>query len=116
MPNYKKRNESTLVTACLQYLQTHENLGNILHCDRLNSGAVKTEGRRVRLCRRGTPDLFFIMNNGLMVWCECKVGKYNLTDDQLRFKTRIEMTSNHKYMIVRDVDDIINEFDIFKFK
>jgi len=97
--------ESQLVTSCLRYLQVCENLGKIVHCDRLNSGKVFTKHRRVTLCRAGTPDAYFIRNNGVMIWLEMKVGKNKLTAHQEEFRAKVE-NAGHFFYVIRSTQEL----------
>ncbi len=84
----KKRTESNLVTAVLRYLEVLQNLKVIGFYDRLNSGKILARrGDRVfmvRLCQTGTSDGFIALNDGSMIWWECKIGKGKQTLEDLR--------------------------------
>ena len=97
--------ESQLQTSALRYLQVCENLSQITHFDRLNSGKVFTKHRRVTLCRAGTPDAYFIRRSGQMVWIEFKVGKNKLTAEQEGFRTRVE-NAGHFYYVIRSTAEL----------
>ena len=111
----KKRTESQLTTACLQYLQCHENLGAIRWVDRLNSGYVYAKkGKsvyRVLLCRPGTSDIFFITKKGRVVWVENKSAKGKLTEDQVKFRDMIVVIPNHSYWVIRDMDVLVEKLE-----
>lgn len=107
---YKKRSESSLLTACLDYLILLENLGEITHVDRLNSGTIFNGRRKVRLCRSGTPDAFFILNNGLVVWVETKSAKGKQTDAQAAFMVKVKDVG-HLYWVIRSVGELIKNID-----
>ena len=115
----KKRNESSIVTAILNYLQVQENLGKIAFCDRMNSGKAFVgapqmarnasprgfRGRMVRLHRAGTPDIMVLLKTGVL-WLEVKTdtGKQELAQKQ--FENMVNKLPNHYYHIVRCVDDV----------
>ena len=123
-----KRREQDLLTAILNYLIVEENMGRIIHCDRLNSGKLyipytlksgKQKIRRVRLCREGTPDAYFITNKvvidnqeriGVMVWIECKTKKGKQREEQVKFEEKIKGLNNHQYWMIRDLDEFIRKY------
>lgn len=117
----KKRRESGLVTSCLGYLQNHVNLGHIWRVERLNSGSVRigggrcpfckkvSQGRNVRLCSAGTPDIMVILNNGLMVWIECKTEKGELSTEQIEFQQAVNIWENHIHITATSVDCVRKE-------
>ena len=121
---FKKRKESHLLTALLGYLQCQENLGNIVYCDRLNSGRIvfkrNNKFQSIRLCRKGTPDAFFITNEGFMVWLETKINEKQkpvedlLEDEQLIFKDMISNLNNHLYLVITKLDDLTFYLDNLK--
>jgi len=101
-----KRNESSAVTAILSFLQCLENSGKICHVDRLNSGVIYAHGRKIRLCRPGTADIYVVLNNGGIVWIEVKAGKGEQDPgSQAKFQRKMEK-AGHKYIIARSTDDI----------
>ena len=104
----KKRTESSLVSACLKYLQCLENIGHIIWCDRLNSGSAQQGKYRFRLCREGTPDMFCILNDfkGTVVWIEAKTDSGELTEGQKAWETRVESLDCHVYLVVKDIDKL----------
>jgi hypothetical protein len=102
----KPRNESSLVTAALNYLQCLENAKIITYCDRLNSGAAMVGKRRIRMCRKGTPDIMVILKNGNMLWVECKLDTGKLTLDQHKWKIMIQECEGHTHLVIRDLDGL----------
>lgn len=102
---YKKRNESSLLTACLDYLKCLENQGKISWVDRLNSGFVFMGRRRIRLCRPGTADAYFITKTGHMTWIESKFTT-ELSDKQKEFRQIVE-AAGHDYWVIRSIDDLM---------
>lgn len=106
----KKRNESSLVTAILNYLKCLENAKKIIYADRLNSGAAMVGKRRIRLCRKGTPDIMVILGEyhaGEMLWIEAKADDEPLAVDQYNWKVMIEKCPGHTHLTVRDIDGLI---------
>lgn len=109
----KRRSESTLLSAILALLQTWENSGRITHFDRLNSGKIfippykGRPGRKIRLCREGTPDAFIILKSGSVIWIETKIGSNKLSAAQEEFKTKIEKAPGHVFKIAKKIDDLI---------
>ena len=104
----KKRNESSLVTACLNWLQCQENLGNIAYVDRMNSGRISG----VRLHRAGCSDIIIILNDGRVVWCECKTEKGVIRDSQIDFEKVIQEIPNHFYIVVRSLDELVDKLKL----
>jgi len=108
----RKRTESTIVTSILKYLQIHENLGNILWCDRLNSGKFKMEGRFIRGHRAGTPDIFVILKYSsdpavpAILWVEAKTGKGRQSREQASFQRMILESKNQVYIMAKSVADV----------
>lgn len=111
MGGMKKRNESSIVTAILRYLQVQENSKKIEYVDRCNSGIVFCGNRRIRLHREGFPDILVILKNttgrSRFIFIECKIGKNQLSDGQKNFKEMVER-AGHIYIIARQLDDILN--------
>ena len=111
----KTRRESDLLRACLQYLQCLENNKTIRYVDRLNSGSIfipnqgRKGGRRIRLCRAGTPDIMVVLNDGGMVWVECKSDTGTQEDTQGEFERMISQVPGHYYLIIR-TSDMLEEF------
>lgn len=111
MAFYRKRNESSLVTSILGWLQCLENTGAIAHFERLNSGVFSgfsRSGRNVfmRGCRAGVSDLLIILKSGECVWAEAKVEKGKWEDSQQSFFKKVMNIPNHYYFIVQDTDDL----------
>ena len=100
----KKRTESNLVNACLKYLKVLENQGNILWAMRLNSGAIFTGKRMIKLSPPGTPDIVFF-NTTHLVWIECKSPTGKLSERQLRFSD-ISTKAGHKYVVIREIGEL----------
>lgn len=103
--NYSKRKESNLLTACLNYLAVLENKKEIVWVDRLNSGKIFTGKYMIRLCRKGTPDAYMLLNNGKIIFLETKFST-DLSPEQRDFKIRVEGVG-HQYWIVKNIDDLI---------
>lgn len=108
----KKRTESSILTACLEWLQVMENMGRIAWVDRLNSGELyikRPSGwQKIRLCRGGTPDAFFIQTNGKVVWIETKIEGGRLEPEQIKFKNMAE-GCGQLYWVINDTDSLRNE-------
>jgi len=111
-----RHKEQDTLTACLNLLISLENAGKIVHCDRLNSGKIfvpymrksgRRGGRMIRLCREGTPDGYFILNTGKVIWLEAKRGKAKQRYEQERFEAKISKLPNHEYWLIRDIDEFI---------
>lgn len=102
-----KRKESHLLTACLEYLQIMENSKRIVHYDRLNSGMIFNKGRKIQLCRSGTPDAFVILNGGKTLWIETKVNDAVLAENQLNFYYKISRLANHFYLLITEINQLI---------
>lgn len=106
----KKRTESQLTTACLKFLRTKENLGQIIYCDRLNSGVIFAKRgptiQKIKLCRSGTPDIYAILPTGSILWIENKVGRGKLSNEQKVFAERLSELNNHYFIVVRKVSEL----------
>ena len=120
MKRYRLRHkEQDTLTAILNFLICEENAGRIAHCDRLNSGVIyipytlksgQRRMRRVKLCREGTPDCFFVLNTGEVIWVETKSRKGEQRYEQRRFQGKIGKLPKHEYWVIRGVDDFIEKF------
>lgn len=118
---YKKRNESSLITACLWYLEHLMTDGQIKYCTRLNSGTFATWSRRkdgsmsvrrIRGCREGTPDIMVILNNGSVFWIECKMLNHHLSEVQEEFRKMImPHPEKHNYLVATDVYEVEQFFN-----
>ncbi len=114
---YRKRTESTLTNACLDYLKMLENQKLIAWVDRLNSGEIIVpahrngkgnliNARRIRLCREGTPDIYFITNKGLFIYPETKMPGNEQSTAQKAFQAMIEAVG-HRYWLIYDINVLI---------
>ena len=109
----KKHRESEILNAVLIVLRTWENSGKIAHFDRLNSGVVYIPphggrpARKIKLCRDGTPDIYIILKSGTTLWLECKSNIGKLTDDQAKFKAKMEKVPGQTYIVVKKIDDLL---------
>lgn len=103
----KKRNESSIVTSILKYMQVLENARQIRWVDRLNSGSISMGKRRIRMCRAGTPDIFAILCSGQMLWIEVKTARGVPSYAQLDWSCMVE-DCGHRYLLCRDLDQLIN--------
>jgi len=110
----RKRKESGLITAILEYLQCLENNKIISWVDRLNSGRIfipnaqlnaRRSGRSIRLCRPGTPDIYVILNNGKMLWIEGKVEDSEIQKEQFAFR-ELAYKCGHYHLFAGDVDSV----------
>ena|SRR3990167_528386 len=118
----RKRKESGLITAILEYLQCLENNKSISWVDRLNSGRIfipnasqssgnrppfnaRRSGRSIRLCRPGTPDIYVILNNGKMLWIEGKVEDSEIQKEQFAFR-ELAYKCGHYHLFAGDVDSV----------
>lgn len=105
----KKRRETCITKACLDYLKVLENGRQITWCQRMNSGAILTSygGRQrlIKLCRPGTADIYVRLNNGRTVWIENKMPKKGLEVVQKEFKARMEAIGD-TYVVVRNIQEL----------
>jgi hypothetical protein len=113
---FVKQREKEILKSCLQWLQCLENNGTIHYVDRLNSGRMIIPNkngtfRAVRLCRQGTPDIMVVLNNGGMVWVECKAEGGTQEPDQEEFERMISEVPNHHYLLVRSSDDLAKKLE-----
>ena len=103
---YKKRTESSLVTACLGYLQCLENAGSIKYVDRRNSGRFFKDGRMALMCRPGTPDIVVYLNNGKTLHIECKIDDEVLSGSQVKFRAMIDELYYHHFILIRSTNEL----------
>lgn len=101
-----RQTESSLSSAVSEYLDRK----NIFHL-RLNSGKVcvtHKDGRQtwLNLCRKGTPDRFFIYK-GFHCFLELKKVGEKPTDDQLFIHAQIRQAGGY-VLTVFSLDDVIN--------
>lgn len=109
MPVYKKPSESTLVNQVMRILSFYENVGKVIWFSRLQSGSVKVIKRWgpkryenwMHLCRKGTPDIMAIMNDGIVLWLELKAKDGTIRDEQTEFNERIGALGCHHTMILQ---------------
>lgn len=93
--------EQELVRSILQWLSYKR-----IFAWRQNSGAFKTErGNFYRMGINGAPDIF-ILKDGIIYACECKVGKNKQNENQIQFQKDFEKNGG-KYFVARQLDDII---------
>jgi len=86
------------------YLQTLENLKEISWCDRLNAGRMSG----VRLCRAGTPDIWFRRVDGQIIWIEAKSPKGKLRESQEQFKRKMTRYGD-LYWVIRDCRELMEK-------
>lgn len=87
---------SRLIQEDLKLLEFHN---DIIHWDRQNCGKVQTTfGYWIRLLRTGTPDLYFMLPDKLMVYIETK-AKTGQSKEQKEFQLKVER-AGHRYYIV----------------
>lgn len=91
---------SRLIQADLKLLEFHK---RIVHFDRLNSGLVQTAlGYWIKLCRKGTSDIYFMMPGRLIIYIETK-AKTGQSKEQKEFQEKVER-AGHKYHVVNSVE------------
>jgi len=100
----KKRRETNITRACLDYLRVLENAKQIAWAQRMNSGKVRIERRSITLCRAGTADIYVRLNNGFTVWIENKMPGETLKPDQIEFKNRMEEIGD-SYLIITSIQE-----------
>ena len=107
------RPERDLVKAIKDYLKILENLGQIVHFDRLNSGKIPMgRGPNKRLivcCREGTPDLFVVLKTGAIIWIEAKSDKGVLSHHQVRFRNKFSRVPGHLWLEIRSMDQLMDQ-------
>lgn len=102
--SYPKYSETNITSGCLEYLQILENAKDILWVDRLNSGNFFTGKYKVRGCRPGTPDIYFISKIGEIVWIETKYTT-DLSVLQKLFRDMVRSVG-HTYWVIRSVREL----------
>jgi hypothetical protein len=105
----KKRNESSVVTAIMRYLQCLENLKKVVFYNRQQCGImpVQTNGkwRSIRLGRTGVADIYVILKNGKLVWVEVKVDEGKQSLEQIEFMELVR-SCGHYYWLIHDCDEL----------
>lgn len=107
--------ESALSKTVSDFLQLMVNAGRVIWHDRLNSGGIKAVigGRPywMHLCKKGTPDRYAILSDGLMLWLEIKPPGGTIEAEQIQFHEMIMSTPNHEHLFVKDIDEVRRWFD-----
>lgn len=99
-----KRAEASLSKIIQDDLSRLELNGRIVHWDRYNSGQVQTAtGYWIKLCRKGTADLFFMLPGRLNVYLETKANSEHRKDQKL-FQEKVEK-AGHRYYLVNNVEE-----------
>lgn len=128
MPIYKKRNESSLVTAVGKYLQVLENNGAISFWSRQQAGKLpfqrNDKWQSIRLGREGVSDIWCIANRRnpkeiiknyidcsffVMVWIECKLDNGKQSPSQVEFQRMVEKCRQY-YWLIHDCDELEKKF------
>lgn len=126
MTTYSKRNESSLVTSILAYLQILENLGSIAFYNRQQAGTMaytKNSGKvsAMRLGRKGVSDIWCIPKYkgacregySIMIWIEVKLDNSKQTPDQIEFQKIVE-ECGHYYWIIHSCNELQNKLKEIK--
>lgn len=91
---------SRIIQADLKLLEFHK---RIVHWDRYNSGLIQTAlGYWLKLCRKGTADLMFMMPGRLNIYIETK-AKTGQSAEQKLFQEKVER-AGHKYHVVGSIE------------
>lgn len=102
---------SRVIQADLKLLEFHK---RIIHWDRYNSGLIQTAlGYWLKLCRKGTADLMFMLPGRLNIYIETK-AKTRQSAEQKEFQDKVER-AGHKYYIVKDFErwEKIKEMNLY---
>lgn len=114
---FKKRSESSLVTALGNYLQTLENSGKIACWSRQQAGNICIPGKhkfyKLRLGREGISDLWCIPTMSKlwcgsitpMIWIEAKLDGEHQSPAQVTFQNMVE-SKGHYYWVIHDSDEL----------
>lgn len=97
--------ESGVLKACLDLLAAEK----VWH-RRWNTGAIKTGTRFFRFGQKGDADIVSAPHVGgipVLLWIECKSTDGDQTEEQMEFQEEVEADGHH-YLLVRDVDTLIN--------
>lgn len=96
----RKHDEQNLSHLIQEDLKLLELRRNIVHWDRYNSGTVQSiSGYWIKLCRKGTADLAFMLSGRMTVYIETK-ARTKQEDCQIEFQHKVER-AGHKYYIVK---------------
>jgi hypothetical protein len=123
MSGFKKRTESSLVTALGNYLQVLENMGKIAFWSRQQAGKVCIPGKnklyKMRLGREGISDLWVMPvrwnqfttrepqweSTVPMIWIEAKLDGEKQSPDQVEFE-KLANKCGHYYWVIHDCDEL----------
>ena len=94
--------ESKLVYSCIKWLYAQG-----CYVWRNNTGAYKPEKskRYIRYGLSGSSDIIGLTPSGRFIGVECKWGNNKLTDNQKKFRDRIE-NNNGIYVTAYSIDDL----------
>lgn len=113
MQEIKPPLEKDIQRAIVQYLQTMENLGNLVFIRNNSfSGVVERKnGSRgfVKNNKPGAADLFVFLPKGRAIFLEVKrpMTKSKQKPEQVEFENKVK-DLGFEYHVVRSVDDVIN--------
>jgi hypothetical protein len=107
--------ESILVSSCLSWLGTLENLGKLIYI-RNNSGGMQKGRSFVRFGKPGSPDIIIYLDKGKTIFIECKSDTGTQNYNQIRFEQRA-IRLGYEYHIVREMrqlEDILKNNGVIK--
>lgn len=96
-----KRTHGDLVNACLTVLAAYR-----VFAWKNATGAVVTEKRFRRYGKVGSGDIFAILPGGMFLSIECKVGRDDLSDDQIQFASDVQCAGGMAFVARDTVDDL----------
>lgn len=102
-----KIKEKDVLKACIDYLKAK---GYVYI--RNNSGAVVSEykgkKRLIRYGQKGSADIIVCGKKGEFIAVECKGSEGKLSSEQAEWGSRVNNTGMARYVIVRDIEDLID--------
>jgi hypothetical protein len=106
----------------MRLLGFYENVGVVVWFSRLQSGAVKVvkgwKNKRhehyMQLCRKGTPDIMAVLNDGTVLWLELKTKTGTIRPEQEEFRSTMSNVKGHLCLIVRGAEEIEKLLEEYK--
>lgn len=81
----------------------------VIYTDRLNSGSIHSGRTHINMCKKGTPDLYAILDHdgGHVLFIECKKpdgGKQS--EEQIEFEGMLNPFTHIHYILARSLMDV----------
>jgi len=85
----------------------------IIHIDRLNSGSIPVGKAYIRMCVKGTPDLYAILDHegGHVLFIEVKRPGGKQSDEQKTFAHMISKLEHVHYILATSVTEVLDHIN-----